>query len=110
MQGANQNCQLLLFDVLQFVNEHYNRNVRHLSGLANSFQQRRQILFQISVVGQTRLRVEIDPYLNVLILEFERLGETRQCPESSFGQLLCTLGLTKLQQGKPKLGRQQRRE
>ena len=41
MQGANQNCQLLLFDVLQLVNEHYNRNVRDLSGRANSFQQRR---------------------------------------------------------------------
>ena len=68
MQGGNQRRQLVLFHVLQLVDEHRSGGTGPLGGDAYGLQQGGQILFQVSVVCESCLRIEVETNLDVEVL------------------------------------------
>ena len=69
MQGTDQRAQLLLRDILQFVDEQNRRSLAFRSGFTDAFEQIGQIGLQIAAIGHAHDRLKIDIELHVLILE-----------------------------------------
>jgi hypothetical protein len=72
--------------LLQRSGEQGDARVGRLGRPADDLQQILQVRFQIAVVGQARLRLEIQADLNVLILELEGADEARKPSESAPGE------------------------
>ena len=66
MQRGDQRRELLLFDVLQLVDEERERGAGLLRGRADRLEQRLQVVLEIAVVGEAGLGLEIEADLDVL--------------------------------------------
>jgi hypothetical protein len=67
-------------------------------------------MFQVAVVGEPRLGFEVEPYLDVLILELQTLRESGQRSQSSLSQGLRLRVARQAQQCLPQLRRKQGRQ
>ena len=79
-------------------------------GNCGSLEQGLQVVLEIAVVGKARLRLEVEPDLDVLVLELQRLGKTRQRPQAALAKLTCLLHGRQSQQRLAQLGGQYRRQ
>lgn len=88
MKGGNEGCQFFLFDVLKFIDEECERGVSRLCGCTCGFKQCLQVMFEVAVVGEPGLRIEVEPDLDILILELECVRESGESPESTLSKAL----------------------
>ncbi len=63
-------------NILQFIDEQNQCGAGFLRGRANDLKQSLQIVLQIAVICEPRLRVEINADLDVLLFYFQRFRET----------------------------------
>ena len=110
MRGGNEGRQSFLFDVLKFIDEECECGVGRLCGCTCGFKQRLQVMFEIAVVGEPRLRFEIEPDLDILILELERVREPGESPEGTLSKVLGLFVAGEPQERLAQLGSQNRRE
>jgi hypothetical protein len=64
--------------VLQLVHEQDQRGAGAARRCPGRFEQRLQIVFEIAVVGEAWLRIEVHTDLDVLVLHLQCLGEAGQ--------------------------------
>jgi hypothetical protein len=74
---------------LKFIDEQDNGRIALGRGGSEARQKRGQIRLEIAAVGQTGLGLECQSYLQVVILELERLGEAGEGPQSPPCRRLC---------------------
>lgn len=110
MQGSDQRRQLRLGHVLEFVEEHRQCGAGALRGGAGCREQGLQVVFEVAVVGQAGLGIEIQADLDIAELDLHRLGEACQCSQRTLSELRGLLVATQPQQRLAKLRRQQRRQ
>ena len=73
--------QFVLVHVLKLVDEHGQSGVGAHTRLSDSPEERLEVQIEVSVVGETRLRVKVESDLYVMVLHLERTGETSQPPK-----------------------------
>ena len=66
MQRGDQRRELVLFHVLQLVDEQHERRAGLLARRADRFEQRLQVVLEVAVVGQARLGLEVEADLDVV--------------------------------------------
>ena len=81
-----------------------------LRGRADGFEQRREIVLEVAVVGEARLRLEVEADLDVLVLDLQRLGEARERAQRALAERLRLLVARQAQQRDAQLRREQRRQ
>ena len=86
MKSSDERGELLFFDVLQLVDEEDERGASGFGGGADGFDERLQVVFEIAVVRQARLRFEVDADLDVIELQLETSDEARERAESALGE------------------------
>jgi len=95
---------------LQLVDEQHQCGIPVTGCHTGSLQEVLQVEFQITVVGQSRLGFQVDPHLDVLELDPERLCESRQGTQRAFRQCF-RLGVAgQAQQRTAQFGGQNRRQ
>ncbi len=75
VECRNQRCELVLLDILNFVDEQYQRDSGLLGGCADRLQQRLQIVLEVSVVGKAGLGLEIEADFDIAEFHLERFDE-----------------------------------
>jgi hypothetical protein len=88
MEGGNQRRQLILLDVLKLVDEEDDGGSRLSCRFANYLDERLKIVFQVSAVGKSWLRVEIEANLDVSMFDLQPFGKPGKTSERSNGDIL----------------------
>ena len=88
MQRGDQGCHLRLFDILQFVNEKYDRCLGGPGCSTDLGQERAKIKFQVAIIGQARFGSVVDADLDVTVVDFEFAGESSESLETSDREVL----------------------
>ncbi len=70
MKCCNQGCKLFFFYILQFIDKDCECGIRSLRRLASRHYQCREIVLKIAVVSEPRLRLEVEPDFDIVILHF----------------------------------------
>ena len=79
-----------------------------LRGRADRFEQCREIVLEIAIVGEPGLGLEVEADLDVVILELQRFGEARQRAQRALAERLRLLVARQAQQCDAQLRREQR--
>ena len=107
MECGDEYGELRLRHILEFVDEEDQCGFRALGRCTDRFKQGLQIVLQITVIGETGFRFEIEPHFDIVILHLQCLrepGERAERPLRSFFGLFVT---TQAEQCKAQLGREQ---
>ena len=91
VQSGDERRELSFSHILKLINEQDQCCASIRSGCADGLKQRRKVVFQIAVVGQSGLRLKVESHLNIAVLDLECLGEARQTLESTGGHSLGSL-------------------
>src|SRR6266487_3377551 len=97
MQSSNEGRKLVFCDILQFINEKNQGGLRLRRRLGSDFEQSLQVMLEVGIVGEARLRIEIKADFDVLIFHFQRLRKTGQSSQRSLSQSFCALVTRKAQ-------------
>lgn len=101
VQRHDQGCKLVFLDVLELVDEQGQTGGVGLGCGPCGRQQVRKVGFQVPVVGQSGLWVEVHNHLNIVVFHLERLDEPRQPAQGPLRQLPGFFPVGKLHQGEP---------
>ncbi|MNZ93263.1 hypothetical protein D3C78_1123220 [compost metagenome] len=107
MQGCNQRGQLIFGNVLQLVDEHHQRRVGALCGLAGLLQQGRQVAFQVTVISQARFWLQVQAYFYVRVGNLQRLCKTGKGSQPPLSQVPSRFHPAQAKQRQAQLRRQQ---
>jgi hypothetical protein len=110
MQRRDERGKLGLLNVLQLVDEQDDCRTGLLGGVAHCLQQRLQVVLEVAIVGQPRLRLEVQADLDVPVLHLQGLGEPGQGSQRALRQGFGRLLPAQTQQRLAQLRRQQRRQ
>lgn len=86
MESRNQRGELVLGNVLKFVDENRECSTSAARGMTRRFQQGLEIVFEVTVVGKARLGFEIEANLDVLIFHLQRPCESRQSAQRALSE------------------------
>ena len=81
MQGGDERRQLLLWNILQLVDEQHDRRIGLFRRFAHRHEQIRQIAFQIAAVGDASFARHVHAELDIAVFHLEGLGETAERPQ-----------------------------
>ena len=87
VQGGAQRRQLRLGNILQLINDQDQRNVRLGCRGAQHVEERDEIEFEVSAVGDSRLCGRVDAQLDIAIPDLERGCESDQDSHCAFRQV-----------------------
>lgn len=110
VECADQCGQLVFFDVLKLVDEHYCGSTCLFGGTSNLREQSSEIPLEIAVVGQSRLRLEVEPDLDISELELEGAHEAGETTKSSLSDRFGLLSTAEAEQSNSKFGGNQCRQ
>jgi len=110
VKRRNQRRHLNFRNILKFVNEENQDCPGPLRRRACLLQQRSQIRLQIPVIGQSRLDIEIQTDLNVVVGNLQLARKPGQRPEAPNRRILCSFYLAEAQEGEPQLRGKKRRK
>ena len=80
MQRENESRKLIFCNVLKLIYVQDQRGVAFSCGTSDRCQEIGKVGRQVSAVGDTSVRLDVDTYFNVLILQFERADKARKRP------------------------------
>lgn len=83
MESRDEGSELILLDVLLFIDEENSRGSCSLRGGTDLLQKGAQVSLQISVISYPWLGLEIEPNFQIVVLELQCLRETGEGPETT---------------------------
>src|SRR5262249_37396540 len=98
-----QGSELVFRNILKFVHEQHARRFRLLCCETDNFEQGRQVLLEVSVVGKSGFRVEIQTDFDVVVFDSQRLRETGERTETFLCGLLRAIKTAQLKKGQSQL-------
>ena len=87
VERGDEGGQFLLLHILEFVDKQRERRPHRFGRRTRDVQQVLQIVFKIAVVRQAGLGIKIQTYLDILVFDLQRFGETRQGAQPSLSEI-----------------------
>jgi hypothetical protein len=110
MHRSDQCGQLRLHHILQFVDEHHQRRIRRLCRQTDLLDERLQVVLKVTVVGQPRLRLVIEPDFDIVEHHLELARKAGECTQAAHCISLGRFDLAQAQQCLAKLRCKQSRQ
>jgi len=104
VQCRDQGGELVLDDVLHLVDEQREDGRRCLGRGARCFEESLQIVFEVAIVSESRLRLEVESYLDILVTDLQCGRKARERAQRSLSEHLRPLVARELQQCLPQPG------
>ena len=91
MKCGDQSGELLFLDVLKLVDEECQRRCAGFRGSTDGFEKRLQVMFEIAVIRQSGLGLEVDADLDVVEFDFQAADEAGKGTKCTLRVRLCLL-------------------
>jgi hypothetical protein len=91
MQSGHQRCELVFFDILKLIDKKNQRRSGFFRCVTCDFQERLEIMFEISVFSQPGLRFSVKANFDVLKFNFQRLGKTGEPTQRALSHIFSFL-------------------
>ena len=98
MKRGDERSELVLFDVLDLVDEQRDTRAVRTGCRTDSLEELLHVGFEVAVVGEARLGLEVETYLDVVVLDLQRAREAGESPERAICQVPCGVPVREPQQ------------